>query len=83
MGVVLVVGTDKGGILLRADDARGHWDIGKLGFRGWRVTAAARDPGGRTYLAVHAEASYRCAVLASDEFPCTLPKILCVEAFRV
>ena len=67
MGVVLIVGTDKGGMLLRADDAREHWEVGPLGFRGWRVTSAARDPGGRTYLGVCAESSFRNAVLASDD----------------
>ena len=66
MAVVLIVGTDKGDMLLRADDAREHWDVGPLGFRGWRVTSAARDAGGRTYLGVHAESSYKNAVLASD-----------------
>ncbi len=66
MAVVLIVGTDKGGMLLRAEDARERWEIGELGFRGWRVTAAARDPGGRTYLAVALE-SFGNAILASDD----------------
>ena len=35
MAVVLIVGTDKGGMLLRTDDARERWEIGELGFRGW------------------------------------------------
>ena len=66
MGVVVIVGTDKGGVLLRADDAREHWQIGELGFKGWRVTAAARVPGGRTYLGVALE-SFGNAILASDD----------------
>lgn len=66
MGVVVIVGTDKGGMLLRADDARRHWEVGELSFRGWRVTAAARDPGGRTYVAVAGEV-FGCALMASDD----------------
>ena len=66
MAVLVVVGTDKGGMLLRADDAREHWDFGELTFRGWRVTSAARDPRGRTYLAVALE-SFGNAILASDD----------------
>ena len=41
MPVTLIVGTDKGGMLLRADDDREQWEVGELGFPGWRVTAAA------------------------------------------
>ncbi len=66
MGVVVIVGTDKGGMLLRADDAREHWEFGELEFRGWRVTSATRDPQGRTYLAVALE-SFGNAILASDD----------------
>jgi photosystem II stability/assembly factor-like uncharacterized protein len=66
MSVVVIVGTDKGGMLLRADDAREKWELGDLVFRGWRVTAAARDPGGRTYVAVALE-SFGNAILASDD----------------
>ena len=66
MAVVVIVGTDKGGMLLRADDARERWELGELGFRGWRVTSATRDPGGRTYVAVALE-SFGNAVLASDD----------------
>ncbi len=121
MAMVVIVGTDKGGMLLRSDDAREHWEPGELGFRGWRVTSATRDPDGRTYLAVALE-SFGNAVLASDdlenwqqleaapryapedrgnrdhnrelwealdrgdnwsELPCTLPRILSVEAFKL
>lgn len=28
MSVVVIVGTDKGAVLLRADDAREHWRVG-------------------------------------------------------
>lgn len=66
MGVVLIVGTDKGGLIARADDAREHWELGPLAFPGWRVTAATRDRSGRTYVAVAAEI-FGCAILASDD----------------
>jgi photosystem II stability/assembly factor-like uncharacterized protein len=66
MAVVVIVGTDKGGMVLRSDDAREHWDLGELEFRGWRVTAATRDPGGRTYVAVALE-SFGNALLVSDD----------------
>ena len=66
MAVVVIVGTDKGGVLLRSDDRRERWDVGEIGFRGWRVTAAARDAAGRTYLGVATE-TFGCAVLASDD----------------
>jgi hypothetical protein len=66
MAVVVIVGTDKGGMLLRADDARERFELGELRFRGWRVTAAARDPGGRTYVAVAGEV-FGSAILASDD----------------
>ena len=66
MPVTLIVGTDKGGMLLRADDDREQWEVGELGFPGWRVTAAARDATGRTYLGVALE-SFGNAVLVSDD----------------
>ena len=66
MAVLVIVGTDKGGMLLRADDSRERWELGELGFRGWRVTSATRDPGGRTYVAVALE-SFGNAILASDD----------------
>ena len=66
MGVVVLVGTDKGGALLRSDERRERWDVGPLAFQGWRVTAAARDAGGRTYVGVATEA-FGNAILASDD----------------
>jgi hypothetical protein len=66
MPVTLIVGTDKGGMLLRADDDREQGEVGELGFPGWRVTAAARDATGRTYLGVALE-SFGNAVLVSDD----------------
>ena len=66
MGVALIVGTDKGGLIARSDDAREHWELGPLIFPGWRVTAATRDSAGRSYVGVAAEI-FGCAILASDD----------------
>ena len=64
MGVALIVGTDKGGMIFRAEPNRSAWSAGELIFRGWRVTAATRDQHGRFYVAVAGEV-FGCAILAS------------------
>ena len=66
MSVVLCVGTAKGAVFLRSDAAREHWEVSALQFKGWIVTAAARDSTGRTYVAV-GNAVYGAAVLVSDD----------------
>ena len=66
MGVVVCVGTDKGAAFLRSDAARERWDVSPLEFKGWIVTAAARDTTGRTYLGV-TSGVYGPAVVASDD----------------
>jgi len=53
-------------MLLRADDSREYWELGELIFRGWRVTAAARDAGSRTYVGVASE-MFGSSILASDD----------------
>lgn len=65
MSIALLVGTDKGGMIFQADDQRQSWVQGDLAFRGWRVTAAARDSTGRFYVAVAGEI-FGCALLYSD-----------------
>ncbi len=52
MGVLLIVGTEKGAFLARADEARARWRVEGPVFKGWKVTAAARDGRGRYYLGV-------------------------------
>src|SRR5207244_8395845 len=47
---LLIVGTDKGAFLLRSDTRRAQWTVEGPLFKGWRVTAAARDAQGRTFL---------------------------------
>ena len=66
MGVVLVVGTQKGAILAHSNDTRQKWDIGDLLFKGWIVTATARDAGGRYYLAA-THFVYGAVVMVSDD----------------
>ena len=66
MGVEVVVGTQKGAVFLRSDDARERWDVSPLSLPGWLVTAATRDAGGRTYLGVTHDV-WGAAVMVSDD----------------
>ena len=66
MAVIVFVGTQKGAVLMRADDARRNWEVGPLLFKGWKATAAARDAGGRTYVGVDSDV-YDAVVMASDD----------------
>lgn len=66
MGVQVIVGTAKGALILTSDDQRKAWDIEGPIYRGWFVTAAARDPGGRTYLGLTHEV-YGTVVMISDD----------------
>ncbi|MEM7165369.1 MAG: exo-alpha-sialidase [Planctomycetota bacterium] len=45
MSTLAIVGTVKGGFLLRSDDRR-HWDVEGPLFKGWKVTAAERTAAG-------------------------------------
>lgn len=66
MDVTAVVGTIKGAFLLRSDAARERWDIEGPLFKGWKVTASARDERGRTYLATASDV-YGAALQSSDD----------------
>lgn len=66
MGVALLVGTNKGLVVARAEDARESWDVGELQFKGWKITTAARDGGGRYYVGA-AHEIYGAAVMVSDD----------------
>jgi photosystem II stability/assembly factor-like uncharacterized protein len=66
MGVVTIVGTDKGAVILRSNDARERWEISDLLFRGWVVTSATRDAGGRYYVGATHEV-YGAVVMLSDD----------------
>ena len=65
MGGTVLVGTQKGAVVLRGQDD-GAWSIGPLQLRGWLVTAFAQDATGRTYAAVTHDV-YGSAVMASDD----------------
>ena len=66
MGVLLIVGTEKGAFLVRSDEARARWRVEGPVFKGWKVTAASRDPGGRYYLGV-ASPVYGPTIQLSDD----------------
>ncbi len=66
MGVVVIVGTAKGAALLRSDASRETWTMDALRFKGWIVTAAARDAGGRYYVGVTSDV-YGTAICVSDD----------------
>jgi photosystem II stability/assembly factor-like uncharacterized protein len=51
MGVLVIVGTEKGGFFCRSDQDRQRWEIEGPFFKGWRVTASGRTPSGRYLLA--------------------------------
>jgi hypothetical protein len=51
MGVVVIVGTEKGAFLCRAGLDRNRWDVEGPLFKGWKVTASARSASGRFLLA--------------------------------
>jgi len=65
MSVTAVVGTDKGGFLLRATNGRDRWAIEGPFFKGWKVTASARMDG--RYLVATASQVYGTALHASDD----------------
>jgi photosystem II stability/assembly factor-like uncharacterized protein len=51
MRVVLIAGTEKGAFLCTSDSGRREWQVEGPIFKGWRVTATARSPSGRYFLA--------------------------------
>ena len=63
MSVTVLVGTDKGGFLLRADRARRDWTIDGPLFKGWKVTASMREPGATTPILVCCPATRSLLVL--------------------
>jgi hypothetical protein len=66
MSVALIVGTDKGAAVMRSNEGRTHWEMDALQLPGWRVTASARDAGGRFYVAV-SSVVYGAAIVVSDD----------------
>jgi photosystem II stability/assembly factor-like uncharacterized protein len=66
MSLVIVIGTAKGGFLLRSDANRQRWNIEGPLFKGWKVTSAARLPGGDFLLATASDV-YGCAIHKSRD----------------
>ena len=66
MGVDLLVGTQKGALILRSDSLDGGWRHEPLRLKGWLVTSFARDAAGRTYAGVTHDVWGAC-VMASDD----------------
>jgi photosystem II stability/assembly factor-like uncharacterized protein len=66
MATSLLVGTQKGALILRSDDSRQQWSGGGLRLKGWLVTAFTRDASGRTYAAVTHDV-WGAVLLASDD----------------
>ncbi len=66
MRVLALIGTEKGGFVLRSDASRRKWTIDEPIFKGWKVTAAARDDRGRTLVGI-ASNVYGAAIHVSDD----------------
>jgi hypothetical protein len=66
MGLLALIGTDKGAFVLRASDARERWTIAGPLFKGWKVTASARDARGRFFAATASDV-YGPALHASED----------------
>ena len=66
MRIVTIVGTEKGAFVCRSKGDRRDWTIEGPIFKGWRVTATARTPGGR-YLVATASHVYGPALHASSD----------------
>jgi hypothetical protein len=66
MRIVALVGTEKGGFVCRSNGYRREWTTEGPIFKGWRVTATARTPGGR-YLLATASQVYGPALHASTD----------------
>ncbi len=64
MPISVLVGTTKGGFVLRSDDRR-EWSIDGPVFKGWKLTAATRN--GNRFVAATASDVYGAAVHLSDD----------------
>jgi len=65
MGVVVIVGTEKGAFVARSDDKR-SWSVGGPLFKGWKATCAARGPDGRFWMGT-ASRVYGAALQVSED----------------
>ncbi len=66
MSTTVLVGTQKGAIVLRSDERRASWEKSALLMKGWLVTSFARDESGRAYAGVTHDV-WGATVMASDD----------------
>jgi BNR/Asp-box repeat len=66
MGVLVIVGTEKGAFLCRAGQDRQRWEFEGPLFKGWKATASGRSPSGRYLLATTSQV-YGAALHASTD----------------
>ena len=66
MSVTAILGTAKGAFLARSDKNRSAWTIEDPLFKGWKVTASARDDRGRYFVATASDV-YGPALHVSDD----------------
>lgn len=67
MGVLCFVGTEKGAFVLRSDDERESWSVEGPLFKGWKVSAIARDPHDGSFLVATASTVYGPALHSSSD----------------
>ena len=66
MGILLLIGTEKGAFRCSSDGARSSWTVEGPLFKGWKVTASARSASGR-YLVATASQVYGPAIHTSAD----------------
>jgi len=66
MNATVLVGTQKGALVLRSDESRARWQRSPLLLKGWLVTSFAQDVSGRTYAGVTHDV-WGATVMASDD----------------
>lgn len=66
MSVTVVIGTDRGGFVLRSDERRRKWKIDGPIFKGWKLTAVTRAANG-VWLAGTTSDVYGCAIHTSHD----------------
>src|SRR5215211_4176249 len=66
MGVLMIVGTEKGAFLYRSSPERKAWEAEGPFFKGWKVTASGKSSSGRYFVATASQV-YGAALHASDD----------------
>ena len=66
MGIALLVGTQKGLVVLRPDANRQNWSFAQFCLNGWKCGAATQDADGLTYVGVSNDV-YGAAIVVSED----------------